>query len=206
MHREDHGTWTLAQARTAVELQTGHHGESQHRPVRKTRSVCGRHECRQLVQQRVLAFCLRNAFGDNRIRLRYEAVVDLLAGVEVVVHRGAAQPGARGDCLKIGRLIAAFVDHFARRTKNARSCFGRVGTHRTAASPAGRLWHCVTHHEQTLWRLLATGQQVIERKRRKRYSATPGSVVSSMARRYASAASATRPASASRCARVVQAG
>src|SRR6185312_15858768 len=54
-------------------------------------------------------------------------------------------PGARGDCLKIGRVIAAFVDHFARRTKNARSCFGRVGTHRTAASPACRPWHYVTH-------------------------------------------------------------
>ena len=118
MHREDHRTWTLAQAQTAMELQTGHHGESQHRPVRKTRSVCGRHECRQLVQQRVLAFCLRNAFGNNRIRLRYEAVVDLL-----VVHRGAAQPGARGDCLKIGRVIAAFVDHFARRTRKCALVF-----------------------------------------------------------------------------------
>ena len=72
--------------------------------------------------------------------------------------------------------------------------------------PAGRLGPRATHHEQTLWPSLATVQQLIERKRRKRYSATPGSVVSSMARQYASAASATRPASASSCARVDQAG
>ena len=131
--------------------RAGHHGEANHRAVHETRSVCRRHERRQLVQQRVFAVRPCNAIDDNRICLCHQAVVDLLAGVEVVVHGRAAQTCARGDGLEIGRVISAFVDHLAGRAKNASPCLGRVGTYRAAPPAASGRRPSIAPHEQTLW-------------------------------------------------------
>jgi hypothetical protein len=77
--------------------------------------------------------------------------MDVFASVEVVVHSRAAQACTRGDGLKIGRFVTAFGDHFARGAKNARPSLGRVGSHRSAPSPADGKGVDVIRHEQTLW-------------------------------------------------------
>ena len=205
-HRGDNGTAAMPQLGMALALQTRGDDEPRHRPVRGVRAVRRRDERRQLFQQSVLAIGLRNAVSDHRIRFAQKAVVDLFPGVEVVVHRRPAQIGPLGDGLKIRRLIAAFGDHLSRGAKNARACLGRVGTNRAARSPTGRQEPGATSPRANVMALLGWVNRTRHANDCNRYSATPGSEVSSMARRYASAAPAACPASANRCARVVHAG